>query len=97
MRDVGDSAPVANQVARSTGSKLLVEHTVKPAGLVLVSRDTIRDFLGGVAVEVVGLALEIGPASAGAAFYSEVLQKPVKASTCTQCLDEENERLMKVM
>lgn len=36
---------------------MLVQDAVEPAGLVLVALDAVFDFLGGVAVEVVGLPL----------------------------------------
>ena len=57
MRNVSNRAFVADQVAGGGGSEMLVEHAVQAASLVLVARDAVFDLLGGVAEEVVRLAL----------------------------------------
>jgi len=57
VRDIGDSAFAADEVVGSGVREVLVEHAVEAAGLVLVAVDAVFDVGGGVAGEVVGLAL----------------------------------------
>ena len=57
VRDVGNGASVADQVARRRGGEMFVEDAVEAAGFVLVAGDAVVDLGGGVAVEVVRLAL----------------------------------------
>ena len=55
--DVGNGAFVADQIARCGGGEMAVEDTVQAAGFVLVAGDAVVDLGGGVAVEVICLAL----------------------------------------
>ena len=57
MRNIGYTALLAYEIVVACIRKVLVQHAVESASLILVAVDAVGNVFGGVAGEVVGLPL----------------------------------------